>query len=96
MPVCAGEWRHVHSTQCVIGRHMGELSRGPERRVFGFAAGGGVRAERGEDTLLRECKITKTVMCKVLEDLRSMTMIIQKKVESGEVQPEFSERRSKV
>ena len=57
--VCTGEWRHVRSTQCVIGRHMGELSRGPECRSFGFAAGGGVRAERGEDTLLRECKMTK-------------------------------------
>ena len=84
------------STQCVIGRHMGELSRGPECRAFGFAAGGGVRVERVEDTLPRECKITKTVMFKVLEDLRLMTMIRQKKVESGDVQPEFSERRSKV
>ena len=93
---CAGEWRHVRSTQCVIGRHMGELSRGPECRSFGFAAGGGVRAERGEDTLLRESKTTKSVMCMLLEELRSMTMIRQKKVESGEVRPEFSERRSKV
>ena len=82
---CTGEWRHVRSTQCVIGRHMGELSRGPECRVCGFAAGGGVRAERGEGTLLRECKITKSAICMVLEDLRSMTKIKQKKVESGEV-----------
>ena len=67
MLVCIiGEWRQVHSTQCVIGRHMGELSLGPECRACGFAAGGGVCAEKGEDTLLRECKISKIVMCKVL------------------------------
>ena len=96
MLVCIGEWRQVHNTQCVIGRHMGELSLGPECRACGFAAGGGVSAERGEDTLLRESKTTKSVMCMLLEELRSMTMIRQKKVESGEVQPEFSERTNKV
>ena len=50
-----------------------------------FAARGGVCAERGEDTLLCECKITKAMICMVLEDFRSMTMIEQKKVESREI-----------